>query len=130
MLRDLHGRRKVSRSALPALIAATVLNAAGCFGSGGPDACTLITGHTFVSVNQMECGLGANGVATRCNWRVSFTDGIYSWSYSDVIETGSYSCDGATITTARNVASTTPLLGWLDFQTGQLTWDGATYVAH
>ena len=32
------------------------------------------------------------------------------------------------VTTARSVASTTPLLGWLDSQTGQLTWDGATYV--
>ena len=131
MLRDhLESGRTGARRALPVLIAATVLNAAGCFGSGGPDACTLIAGNTFVSVNQMECGLGANGVVTRCNWRVSFTtDGIYSWAYSDVIEAGSYACDGATITTTRSVASTTTLLGWLDFQTGQLTWDGATYVA-
>ncbi len=129
MPRALQLARKIARRALPVLIAATVSNAAGCFGSGGPDACTLIAGRTFVSVNQMECGLGANGVVTRCNWRVSFTDGMYSWAYSDVIEAGSYSCDGATITTARSVASTTPLLGWLDYQTGQLTWDGATYVA-
>ena len=120
--------RSVARSAQLVLLATTVLNAAGCFGSGGPDACTLIAGKTFGSVNQMECGLGANGVVTRCNWRVSFTDGTYSWSYSDVMEAGSYTCDGATITTTRSVASTTPLLGWLDFQTGQLTWDGATYV--
>ena len=108
----------------------TVLNAAGCFGAGGPEACTLIAGKAFVSVNQMDCGLGANGVVTRCNWRVSFTtDGIYSWAYSDVIEAGRYACDGATITTTRSVVSTTPLLGRLDFQTGQLTWDADTYVA-
>lgn len=120
--------RGVARLALPILIAAIGLNAAGCFGPGGPDACTLIAGRTFTSVNQMDCGLGANGVVTRCNWRVSFGDGTYSWAYSDVMETGAYSCDGATITTTRNATSTAPLLGWLDFQTGRLTWDGATYV--
>jgi len=112
---------------LRVVIAATALNAAGCFGAGGPDACTLIAGKSFVSLNLKECGLGANGVVN-CNWRVSFADGTYSWAHSDVVETGSYACDGATITTARGVASTTPLLGHLDYQTGQLTWDGDTYV--
>ena len=87
----------------------------------------MIDGKTFVSVNQMECGLGPSGVVN-CNWRVTFTGGTFSWSHSDVVETGSYTCDGAVISATRAVPSTTPLLGRLDPQTGQLTWDGATYL--
>jgi hypothetical protein len=127
MPRGRRSTRTFAERALLALIATTALNAAGCSGYGGPDACSLIAGKTFLSLNLMECGLGPNGVVS-CNWRVSFTDGTYSWAHSDVVEDGGYSCDGATITTTRPVTSTTPLLGRLDFQTGQLTWDGATYV--
>ncbi len=89
----------------------------------------LIAGKTFASLNQMDCGLGADGVVAQCNWRVSFTDGTYSWAPSDVVESGTYTCDGATIFTTRTAASMTPLLGRLDLETGRLTWDGATYVA-
>jgi hypothetical protein len=121
-------RGPTSAASVAALITAIALTAA-CSGSSAPDACTLIADTTFVSVNQMECGLGPNGVVTRCNWRVSFSAGAYTWSHSDVVEVGAYSCDGATITATRAGASTTPLLGRLDPQTGQLTWDGATYVA-
>jgi hypothetical protein len=107
-------------------IASTITS---CAASSAPDACILIADTTFVSVNQMECGLGPDGVVTRCNWRVAFTASAYTWSHSDVVESGAYSCDGATIIATRAAASTTPLLGRLDPQTGQLTWDGATYVA-
>jgi hypothetical protein len=128
MLRSCRSARIVARRALPALVAATVLHAAGCLGSSGPDACELIADKTFASLNQMECGRGADGAITYCNWRVSFTHGTYSWAHSDVVETGTYSCDGATIFTTRGVASMTPLLGRLDLETGRLTWDASTYV--
>ena len=107
-------------------IAAVVLAAAGCSGAGYADTCALIDGKAFASSDQMECGLGPSGV-TYCNWSVTFTGGAYSWSHSDVVETGRYTCDGAAITATRST-TTTPLLGRLDPQTGQLTWDGATYL--
>ena len=72
---------------------------------------------------------GGTGTDVYCNWSVRFSDGNFFWGHSDVAESGNYSCDGATITATRGGASTTPLLGRLDPQTGQLTWDGATYVA-
>jgi len=117
------------RRLLPVIVAGMVCAATGCSGAGGPDACALIDGKTFVSVNQMECGLSQNGGLVYCNWSVRFSDGTYFWHFSDVAAADHYSCDGATITAIRGGASTTPLLGRVDPQTGQLTWDGATYVA-
>ena len=95
---------------------------------GGADTCAAIDGKTFVSVNQMECGPSPDAGVTLCNWHITFTGGAYSWSHSDVVETGSYGCDGPVINATRGIPAATPLLGRLDSQTGQLTWDGATYL--
>lgn len=59
---------------------------------GYRDACDQVEGQSFRSVTPGECGLTPTGVAT-CPWTISFRDERFSWSYSDVQESGPYSCD-------------------------------------
>jgi hypothetical protein len=76
----MNARRRDLRSFVRAsAIAAIAIGETGCSGAGGPDACALIAGETFASVNQMECGLDANGAATFCTWRVSFQTSWLTW---------------------------------------------------
>jgi hypothetical protein len=96
----------------------------------GPDAtadsCAAVRGKSFASVNPMECGLGPNGVVT-CHWSVVFhADGTFAWAHSDVSESGTYSCDGASITGVRGGGAI--IVAHFDDATGTLTWDGAAYV--
>jgi hypothetical protein len=68
--------------------------------------------------------LGPDGVVN-CNWSIQFLAGVFLWSYSDVGETGSYTCEGDTI---MGVASgQRALQGFLDRTTDELTWDGVVY---
>jgi hypothetical protein len=127
---------KIVKSLMPALIAGALLPApAGCSSSlksadAGTDACPLIAGLTFYSVDEMECGLAPPdaGVAT-CHWSVAFTTtGSFSWRHSDVVESGTYTCNGATITGTRG-GTFAPITGTLEFQTYGLTWDGVRYAS-
>jgi hypothetical protein len=85
--------------------------------------CEQIVGTTFLSVEQLECGLGEEGPVL-CNWEITFeADGDYLWMYSDVGEGGTYSCQGGNLVISGESD--------LDFDaaTGILTWDGVEYVA-
>ena len=92
---------------------------------GGTDGCATLPGSTFLSVDLLECGRGVDGGA-RCNWRIMFGAGgtTFTWQYSDVGETGNYSCTANAITTRsqRNVT------GSYDPFTMRLTWDGVVYA--
>jgi hypothetical protein len=83
------------------------------------DACEVIDGNTYVSLEEMECGLGPNG-PEYCNWHISFDSGTWDWSHSDVMETGGYTCDA-------NLIDGGSYSGELDMGTGILTWEGADY---
>jgi hypothetical protein len=96
------------------------LAAAGCT----PDACAEIDGAQFLSVGERECGLGPEG-PEMCHWSVSFEGGGFSWSYSDVVETGTYECDDGEITASGNGST---YQGSYDPDTGTLTWDGFDYL--
>jgi hypothetical protein len=85
--------------------------------------CEQIVGTTFFSVDELECGLGPDGVEL-CNWQITFeADGEYIWMHSDVGEGGTYSCQGGNLFISGE--------NDLDFDgaTGILTWDGVEYVA-
>lgn len=85
--------------------------------------CAALDGMQYESVELHECGRGPNG-PLMCNWQISFADGRFSWSYSDVMESGLYTCDGATIT---SVQSERNYMGTIDPGTGRLTWQGIEY---
>ena len=87
------------------------------------DACQEIEGRTYLSVEQYECGLGPDGPEL-CTWSISFANGEYDWAYSDIGATGSYTCDGAVIT---GMSSATQFDGFLDQETGILTWNSIDY---
>ncbi len=87
--------------------------------------CEQIVGTTFLSVEQLECGLGPEGPVL-CNWQITFeADGDYLWTYSDVGEGGSYVCQGGNFL----VFGGSDVDFDLDTATGILTWDGVEYEA-
>ena len=105
------------------------LSSTGAGGSGGAsaqaDACDVIDGRTYWSVDELECGLGPNGVVN-CKWSIGFLAGVFEWSYSDVGEAGRYFCEGDVI---MGVASgQRSLEGSLDRATGELIWEGEVYA--
>ena len=61
------------------------------------DACLEIEGQTYYSVEQYECGQGPGGTEM-CNWTISFSSSNFDWSFSDIVSSGTYACEGADIT--------------------------------
>ena len=66
-------------------------------------ACTALEGLSFQSVQPGECGLGPDG-PTSCAWQLRFraadaTRSLFTWSHSDVEETGYVACTGGAIQT-------------------------------
>ncbi len=89
-------------------------------------ACTKLEGRTFVSIDELECG-----VTQRCRWQLAFdvdaaATSQFMWFYSDVAEVGQVSCVGGKVTAT--TASRT-LRATFDPATLQLSWAGVTYVA-
>lgn len=98
-----------------------------CGGSEeGPiaDACAEIEEQWFSSIDVYECGLGPDGGTEQCNWTLYFAQGEYEWSFSDIVSMGSYTCDGAAIV---GTSAGTNFDGYLDAQTGVLTWNQVAY---
>jgi hypothetical protein len=90
-------------------------------------ACEEISGERFRSIDKYEVGLGIGEDGTaRGYWWISFGNGKFSWSYSDVVEEGSYICKGNLITgtsiTGRKLA------GGYDINKNILIWDGKKYA--
>lgn len=94
-------------------------------------ACTALEGLSFRSLTQGECGLTPNGVAY-CNWSIRFetydgeTKSRFTWSHSDVGESGMATCDGNVI--RAEGAGTTVYEGTYDEATDQLVWDNLAYA--
>jgi len=85
------------------------------------DVCAFLDGKAFASVAELECGLTPDGPLP-CRWSVSFADGRYDYHFSDVQQSGSFTCNGGTITGSGGVSGT------YDFDTGTLLWDGVAYM--
>lgn len=84
------------------------------------DGCAYIVGKTFRSVDMLECGPGPNGPVL-CNWELKFTDATFTYSYSDLYDSGPYTCaDG--VVTAQNHGGT------VDSEGGAVTWDEVAFV--
>lgn len=88
-----------------------------------------VTGRSFFSRDEMECGLNdVDAGVVLCFWRVSFlSDGTFTWTYSDTGTSGTYTCSDAVITGARAFGAGT-IVGSYDASSGQLTWAGAVYL--
>jgi hypothetical protein len=86
-------------------------------------ACDAISGRTFASVEELECGISPDGVAL-CHWHLTFnTDGTWSWQHSDYGESGTWDCaDGVVSSTGPSSYS-----GTYDPLTDTLSWDGHDY---
>lgn len=92
-----------------------------CAGSGS-DPCDGIAGSSWQSVDELECGLTLDGTAL-CHWSLSFAaDGTFSWQYSDIGDSGTWTCADGVIT---GDASGGPVEGTLDGDA--LTWDDVAY---
>ncbi len=95
-------------------------------------ACTALEGLQFHSVEPGECGLTPDGVGS-CTWHITFeaydgsTKSRFTWSHSDVGESGYVTCDGSAI---RSVDSTFSYQGTLAESEIQLDliWDDRAYA--
>ena len=85
--------------------------------------CPALEGHTFASVDMLECGLGPGGVGY-CTWHLAFdADDRFEWQHSDVGESGRVTCAGASVTPdSENIIAT------YDDSAQTLTWDGEVYT--
>ena len=93
--------------------------------TGVRGACTDLGGSAWGSVDELECGLGPDGVAL-CHWRLSFTtDGAFTWRYSDVGEGGRWACAGEALTATTDGGR---VLAATLVDASHLTWDGVAYL--
>ncbi|KHE91326.1 MAG: hypothetical protein K8F52_12670 [Candidatus Scalindua rubra] len=88
------------------------------------DAENAINGAMFRSVKKWESGLSLNGVVLGY-WTIKFDNGMYSWVYSDVESTGSYSCKGWNIIVAGS--SQSKIHAEYNPHENLLIWDGKKY---
>jgi len=88
------------------------------------DACTFISGKSLGSVSKMECGLGPNGPFL-CTWVIVFSDAMtFEFNYSDLMDSGSITCDGAMFTAEGEFGT---YEGMVDFDADSVTIDGNEY---
>lgn len=98
-------------------------------GTGGStsapvDDCAFLVGKTFKSDAELECGLGPNGPVL-CNWTLSFTADTYMHQYSDIGDSGPYTCEGGVITGQDGFMM--PITATIDGATGELVWNDVVY---
>lgn len=108
-------------------VVACALFVTACGGSEeGPiaDACAEIEGQTYLSVEQFECGQDP-GNPELCNWSLTFADGNFDWRFSDILSNGTYTCDGPMV--FGNPSDSNEIPGYLDAETGILTWNQIDY---
>ena len=68
---------------------------------------------------------GPAGVV-QCRWSVSFTEaGTFTWRYSDLGDTGTYTCNGSTVTGQRSGGNT--INGQYMAASDTLFWNGVSY---
>jgi hypothetical protein len=96
--------------------------------SGPP--CEAIDSTTFRSIETQPGGPAPDEESTAFHWQVRFGDGEYSYTHTDVVETGSYACtvadDEATVDASASATDVT-YTGTYDPESGVLTWDGVRY---
>lgn len=88
--------------------------------------CMFVVGRTFLSVDEMECGLDPDTVGM-CKWQVTFNaDMTFSFVFSDVADGGPYTCKAGAIVGTGTIDE---YGGSVDANTGVLFWAGAMYLA-
>ena len=91
--------------------------------TGEPDPCYALSGQTYATVDELECGNTPAGPMF-CTWTISFTAVEFQWSRADTLQTGTYSCENGAIS-AEGAGQV--LEGEL-YEDGSLMWEGQTYV--
>lgn len=95
-------------------------------GTSAPVAdCDFLVGKTFGSDVEMECGLGPNGPEP-CTWTITFAESTYEHNYSDIQDSGTYTCADGVI--AAMGGFDMAHAGTVDAETGKLTWDDVAYT--
>jgi hypothetical protein len=89
------------------------------------DACIQINRQRYASRQQVVCGPPHDdGTEPLCHNGLYFADGEYEWQYTDMLISGSYTCEGLQI----RAVTPEPKSGHLDPRTGHILWDGVEYV--
>ncbi len=88
------------------------------------EVCAAIHGNSFTALEVSEAGNGPAGIIYGRS-RISFEAGEFRWTYSDIQETGTYTCVDGQLIAKRLDGSLIPAS--YDPVTGILTFDGAPY---
>ena len=86
------------------------------------DICSDISSMAFSSNKKYEIGLGPDGEQMGY-WGINFGKDTFTWSYSDVSQSGTYTCDNNTITAILPNQTIIAI-----FNNGILLWEGKTYI--
>ena len=88
------------------------------------DNCAFELPAYFISIEELEVGLGPEGVVLG-HWSIIFQeDGIYEWNYSDVTEFGEFSCNQDIISHSSYEGMTQSVY---NIQSETLHWGDVTY---
>ncbi len=82
-------------------------------------------GERFVSEDELECGLGADGAEVYCNWSLEFGEGVFTWGHSDVTESGTVT--GADTALAGVTEGGESVSGTFHRTTARVTWAGDVF---
>ena len=87
--------------------------------------CSILPGSGWETFEPLECGEGPNGQVFLCHWAIKFERDIYSWAWSDIMESGEYTCEFGEISTPRQGNRPGPRGQILSGE--ELEWDGMMY---
>ena len=91
----------------------------------GRDCGTGLWGESFASIEELECGLGPDGPVL-CHWTLTFGEATYDWSYSDVSDSGTVTCEDNDLVGTSTSGATHQ--GTFHRSTARVTWDGVSYA--
>lgn len=84
-------------------------------------ACDFAIPARFISVEEYEAGLGSDGHQVMGHWNLIFETTTFTWGFSDTVETGQYTCDGADFNADESWG---PIVGTYDARSQHLIWHG------
>jgi hypothetical protein len=93
-------------------------------GNDSDGVCEEVYNERFRSINQYEVGPIPEGGVAYGYWWVIFSDNTVEWAYSDIVETGTFTCENGIINASINNRE---IEASYDEGSEILTWDGIEY---
>ncbi len=111
------------RRSLPALLV-TAACASTPEAAATPDPCDTLEGASFASAEFLPGGLSEPGrPPIPMRWTIEFRDGAFAWIYTDIAESGPYTCKDGVVQASSPAGDREGKL-----EGDELLWQGKRYV--